>query len=204
MPTSIGLAAHLAVAQLERRGIDPAPLLASSGLSQAAVAQRERVKVKSVVDFLERVSRALKDDWLGLTIATDFDLREIGMLYYAAASSQRFGDALQRLDRYERVANEALDLELVKGPGCRVRLSYVGVPRHTDRHLMESFAVALLRLFRQLVGRKIVPLSANLMHHREDGRKIERILGCEVSFGASVDELRFDPSVMDLPLVGHD
>jgi len=69
---------------------------------------------------------------------------------------------------------------------------------------MESFAVALLRLFRQLVGKKIVPLSANFMHHRADGRKIERILGCEVSFDAGVDELRFDASVMELPLLGHD
>ena len=105
MPTSIGLAAHLAVAHLERRGIDPAPLLASSGLSRAAVAKRERVKVKSVIDFLERVSRAVGDDWLGLTMAGDFDLREIGMLYYVAASSERFGDALKRLDRYERIAD---------------------------------------------------------------------------------------------------
>ena len=34
------------------------------------------------------------------------------------------------------------------------RLSYVGVSRHEDRHLMEAFAVALLRLCRQLVGRE--------------------------------------------------
>jgi hypothetical protein len=76
VPTSIGLAAHLAVAHLERQGMDPGTLLASSGLSRAAVAKRERVKVKTVIDFLERVSRAVGDDWLGLTLAADFDLRE--------------------------------------------------------------------------------------------------------------------------------
>ena len=204
MPTSIGLAAHLAVAHLERHGIDPAPLLASSGLSQTAIASRKRIKVKSEIDFLERVSRALKDDWLGLTLAADFDLREMGMLYYVAASSQRFGDALKRLDRYERVANEALDLRIVKGTGCRIGLSYVGVPRHLDRHLMESFAVGLLRLCRQLVDRKIVPLAASFVHHRSDGRKIQQFLGCDVSFDAYVDELCFDASVMDLPVVGYD
>ena len=204
MPTSIGLAVHLAVAQLERRGIDPAPLLAQSGLSQAAVASHKRIKVRAAIDFLERVSRALKDDWIGLTLAADFDLREMGMLYYVAASSQRFGDALKRLDRYERVANEALDLRIVKGTGGRVELSYEGVPRHTDRHLMEAFAVALLRLCRQLVGRKIVPVAASFVHHRSDARKIQQVLGCDVSFGAPVDEIRFDASVMDLPLVGYD
>ena len=109
MPTSIGLAACLALAQLERHGIDPVPILARSGLSQAALVSRSRIKVKSEIDFLERVSRAIKDEWLGLTLAADFDLRQIGMLYYVAASSERFGDALKRLDRYERVANEALE-----------------------------------------------------------------------------------------------
>jgi AraC-like DNA-binding protein/transcriptional regulator with XRE-family HTH domain len=204
VPTSIGLAAHLAVAQLEHHGIDPGPLLARSGLSPVAVARRERVKVTSTIDFLERVSRALDDDWLGLTLAANFDLREIGMLYYVAASSQRFGDALKRLDRYERVANEGLDLRIVKDAGCRVVLSYVGVPRHLDRHLMECLAVALLRLSRQLIGRKVMPLAASFVHHRADGQKIEQFLGCDVSFDASVDEIRFDAGVMDLPVVSYD
>ncbi len=204
MPTSIGLAAHLAVAHLKRHGIDPAPLLASSSLSQVAVAKRERLKVKSVIDFLERVSRAVEDDWLGLTLATDFDLREIGMLYYVAASSQRFGDALTRLERYVRIADEALVVRKTPGSGCRVGLSYVGVSRHVDRHLMESFAVTLLRLCRQLVGRKIVPLAASFVHHRSDGRNMQRILGCDVSFDASEDAISFDAEVMDRPLVGYD
>ncbi len=204
MPTSIGLAARLAVAQLERRCIDPAPLLKRSGMSRAALANRQRVKVKSEFDFLERVSVAIADDWLGLTLASEFDLREIGMLYYVAASSQRFDDALIRLDRYERVANEALDVRVVKGPGCRVGLSYVGVPRHVDRHLTEFLAVAFLRLCRQLVGQKIVPLAASFVHHRANSRNIERILGCEVNFDASADEMRFDAAVLDLPLVASD
>jgi AraC-like DNA-binding protein len=194
----------LARAQLERRGIDPAPLLALSGLSQVTLAGRKRIKVRAAIDFLDRVSRVVEDDWLGLTLAANFDLREIGMLYYVAASSQQFGNALERLDRYVRLADEALVVRIVEGSGCRVRLSYVGVPRHMDRHLMESFAVVLLRLCRQLVGKKIVPLAASFVHNRSDGRKMERILGCDVSFNAPEDAICFDASVVDLPLVGYD
>ena len=69
---------------------------------------------------------------------------------------------------------------------------------------MESFAVTLVRLCRHLVGRKVVPLAASFVHHRAEGRKIEQFLGCEVSFDAPVDEISFDASVMDLPLVGYD
>jgi AraC-like DNA-binding protein len=204
VPTSIGLAVHLAVAHLERRSIDSAPLLARSGISNAALASRERIKVSAAIDFLERVSRAVEDDWLGLALASDFDLREIGMLYYVAASSQRFGDALRRLERYVRIADEALVVRIVQGSGCRVQLSYVGVPRHMDRHLMESLAVTLLRLCRQLVGKKIVPSAASFVHHRSDGRKMARVFGCDVGFGAHEDAMSFEAGVMDLPLVGYD
>ncbi len=157
-----------------------------------------------MIDFLERASRAVEDDWLGVTLAADFDLREIGMLYYVAASSRRFGDALKRLERYVSIADEALVVRKVQGSGCRIGLSYVGVPRHSDRHLMECFAVLLLRLCRQLVGKKIMPLAASFVHHRSDGRNMQRILGCDVSFDAYEDSISFDAEVTDLPLVGYD
>ncbi len=204
MPTSTGLAVHLAVTHLKLRGIDPRPLLALSGISQATVARRERLKVRSVIDFLERASVAVDDDWLGLTLAADFDLRQIGMLYYVAASSRRFGDALQRLERYVRIVHEALVVRKIQGSGCRVGLAYVGVARHADRQLMEAYAILLLRLCRQLVGRKIVPLAASFVHHRSERQRMQRILGCEVSFDAHEDAISFDADVTDLPLVGYD
>ncbi|MBZ9653827.1 AraC family transcriptional regulator ligand-binding domain-containing protein [Phyllobacterium lublinensis] len=141
---------------------------------------------------MERAGRVVEDDWFGLTLANDFDLRELGLLYYVAASSERLGDALKRLDRYERIANEALDLRIVKGPGGLVGLCYKGVPRHLDRHLMESFAVAIVRLCRQLAGRKVVPLSESFVHRRADDRKIQQLLSCEANFDAPIDEMRFE------------
>jgi hypothetical protein len=45
------------------------------------------------------VAIALKDDRLGFTLARDFDLREIGLLYYVMACSQTLGDALKRIAR---------------------------------------------------------------------------------------------------------
>src|SRR5262245_49484280 len=87
-PTAVGLAARLAVAELQRRNIDPAPLLARCRISAVALAERKRISVSSQVRFLELASQAAKDDWIGLTLAEAFDLRELGMLYYVAASSQ--------------------------------------------------------------------------------------------------------------------
>ena len=94
VPTAGGLAARLAVAELKRREVDPGLLLARCGLSVATLDRRDRIKVMSQIEFLELASKAVRDEYLGLSLAERVDLRELGMLYYVAASSQRLGDAL--------------------------------------------------------------------------------------------------------------
>ena len=205
MPTAWGLATRLACAELNWRGIPFAPLLARSHLSAAALAERRPISVIAQIRFLELASAATGDPWFGLTLGEGFDLRETGMLYYVAASSLRLRAALMRLERYALIGNEALVVRIGGGKACRVRFSYAGVSRHEDRHQMELFAVALLRLCRHLVARKLVPRSAQFVHHRSgDLRRISRLLGCDVQFDAPVDEISFDPEVADLPLAGYD
>jgi AraC-like DNA-binding protein len=204
-PTAAGLATRLAVAELRRRGIDPAPLLARAGLSAVAPDHDGRIDVRSQIKFLEQASRTLGDDFLGLNLAEQFDLRELGMLYYVAASSHCLGDALRRLERYAQAANHALILRMHKGSTFRLALSYAGVPRHLDRHQMESFALTLVRLCRQLVGHRISPLVANFVHQRSgDLRRARNLLGCDVNFGADSDELIFDHALLDRTLVAAD
>jgi AraC-like DNA-binding protein len=205
VPTAGGLATRLAVAEVKRRGMDPGPLVARAGLSDIVLDHGGRIDARSQIEFLELASRAVGDDFLGLTLAGQFDLRELGMLYYVTASSHRVGDALRRLERYIRVANEAVVIRLHKGATCRIELCYAGVPRHLDRHQIEFFALALVRLCRQLVGQRIAPLNANFIHHRAgDLRRVRNLLGCEVRFGTDVDDLSIDPAVLDRTVTSHD
>ncbi|WP_210339624.1 AraC family transcriptional regulator [Ensifer sp. ENS07] len=199
------MAVRFAVARLEHLGINPAPLLSQSRLSAADLSNHNRISVISQIEFLGRVSRATKDNWIGLTLAQDFDLREIGMLYYVAASSRCLDDAFRRLERYSRIANEALAIQIDREPTCRIGLTYTGVPRHLDRHQMECLAVVLLRLCRQVVGQKLVPLRVSFVHHRSgDLRAIRRLFGCDIEFGALADEMHFDRRILELPLVKVD
>ena len=204
-PTTWGLATRLAVAHLERRGIDPGPLLKQVGISAAPLSNSTRIPVTGQIEFLELVSRVTADKWIGLTLAADFDLREMGMLYYVAASSHRFGDALQRLERYIRLGNEALVVRIRKGSVCSVGLSYAGVARHLDHHQMEFLALAFLRLCRQLVGRKVIPVSASFIHHRSgDLGEVKRYFGDRVEFDASTDEVCIEAALLDSAPVGAD
>lgn len=205
VPTSTGLAARLAVAHLGRLGKNPAQLLSQSGLSEADLSSHKRISAMSQIEFLTEVSRTTKDKWIGLTLAEDFDLREIGMLYYVAASSQCLGDALRRIERYARVGNEALTIHVDKPSDCRIELAYAGVPRHLDRHQMECMALALLRLCRQIVGKKLLPLRASFVHHRSgEVLKMRRLFGCDIEFNADADEMHFDSTTLALPLVEAD
>ena len=176
-----------------------------AGLSATALSDRNRIPVMGQIEFLGLVSRAVADDWIGLTLAADFDLREMGMLYYVAASSHRLGDALQRLERYVRLGNEALVVRIRTGPVCRVGLSYTGVPRHLDRHQMEFLALAFLRLCRQLVGQKVMPVATSFIHHRSgDLREARRHFGDGVEFDASADEICLEAALLDVALVSAD
>ena len=110
-----------------------APLLKRVGLTPELIAEpEERLSVRSQITLLDQAAIALKDDCIGFTLARDFDLRKIGLLYYVMASSQTLGDALKRAARYSKITNEALVIGYREGNRLIISLSYSGVPRHSD------------------------------------------------------------------------
>jgi hypothetical protein len=46
----------------------------------------------SQIKFVELVASALQDNLLGFHLAQNFDLREMGFLYYVPASSETLGE----------------------------------------------------------------------------------------------------------------
>jgi hypothetical protein len=137
IPTAQGGLSRLAIARLKSAGVPVEPLLRRVGLTPEAIADpEERLSVRSQIALLHEAARAVKDNCLGFTLARDFDLREIGLLYYVMASSQTLGDALQRAARYSQATSEALVVRYREGNRLIINLSYSGVPRHSDRHQM--------------------------------------------------------------------
>ena len=206
LPTAQGGLTRLAADRVRAAKIDLEPLLSRAGLTLAQVDDPDlRVPVHSQIAFLERAAEALGDPCLGLTCATDFDCRDLGVLYYVLASSDTLGMALERASRYSRVTNEAIVLEYRNGRESSQRLRYAGVPRHTDRHQMEFSVVALVRIYGLLTRRRFVPARVSLAHVREkDADAFSRVLGTEVVFGSDVDEIVFPPGAAELPVVDAD
>ncbi len=204
-PTAMGLAARIALARLENESIDPGPLLSRSRLRLDDLVNEKRVSAAAQIRFLNEAGRATRDEWIGVNLAQGFDLRRLGMLYYVAASSKSLRDGFRRLERYARLGNEAIVGRIASSDDFCVVFNYSGVARHEDHHQVEILAVILVRLFSQLLGRKIVPRSAQFIHHRSgDLRPIRVAIGCEVQFDGYRDEIQFDRGAFDLPLLGQD
>jgi AraC-like DNA-binding protein len=165
-----------------------------------------RLAVKGQIKFVELVADALHDDLLGFHLACDYDLREIGLLYYVWNSSKLLGDAFRRAERYSSIVNEAVCLHVrSNGNDLALTSTYVGVKRLSDRHQIEFWFTSLIRICRQLTNRHLVPSCVRLVHRRDGGAApLEKYLGCKIEFGAARDEVIFPATVKQLPVVSAD
>jgi AraC-like DNA-binding protein len=147
----------------------------------------------------------LQDEFFGFHIAESFDLREIGLLYYVMASSDTLGEALRRGARYETIANECLSMQVRGGDDLVVTFRYVGVERLSDRHQMECWLTALVRLCRQLTNRRLVPNRVTFCHRRIAGSpELNAFLGCDAVYKADADEVAFPGIVEQMPVISAD
>jgi hypothetical protein len=158
LPTATGRIARLAWARARRAGLEANPLLQKAGITSQQINDRAaRLTVQQQIRVLNLVAKSLDDQLLGFHLAQLPDLRELGLVFYVAASSATLGEALQRAARYSSIVNEGVSIKYLQGEDIRVAFEYVGVARHSDRHQIEFLMTALIRLCRQLTGLRLVP-----------------------------------------------
>jgi AraC-like DNA-binding protein len=205
-PTASGALTRLVYGHAVEENIEVGPLLRKAGLTLQQVENSTlRLSVKSQIAFLNLVADRSGDELLGFHLAQDFDLREIGTLYYVMASSETLGEALQRAARYSKITNEALHLEYRKNQDVTVTFEYIDVARHEDRHQIEFFMISLVRLVRHLSGLNSFPNLVTLKHHRNSCQpKFESFFGCDVIFGGGADEIAFPSTIQLMPLASAD
>ena len=206
LPRVGGGLTRLAAGRARRAGIKLGPLLSRAGLTIDQIDDPEqRISARSQIAFLETIAEELNDDFLGVTLAKEFDCRDLGLLYYVMASSDTLGDALRRVARYSRITNEALVLQYREARDPALRLTYSGVQRHADRHQMEFFIVAVVRISRLLTNRRLIPQHVSMIHIRSKGTsEFARFLGKDIEFGSDVDEIIFPARSAEWPLVDAD
>ena len=174
LPSTAGGMTRLAYARAKAAGVALDPLLKQAGLTHQQIEDpRSVIRVRDQVNFLNLAASALEDDVLGFHLAQTADLRQLGLLHYVLASSEMLIDALHRAARYSSIVNEGIALGCNDGKSVRISFHSVGVTRHQDRHQIECFMAALVRMCRQLTGLNLVPSRVRLMHHRARNAEFE-------------------------------
>jgi AraC-like DNA-binding protein len=205
-PTAAGLVIRLAYRQARAAGIELAPILRRTHLTPAQIDDpTTRFRVRDQILFINLVADALHDDLLGFHLAQLPDLREIGWLYYVAASAKTLGEALGRLARYTRITNEGAVVRYTSNSEIKLRMHYVGVSRHLDRHQMEFFATILVRLCRELSGHRVTPIRMRFVHPRKTvPSAFIGFFGSDTAFGAASDQIVFPGSIGEMRVASAD
>ena len=182
------------------------PLLHRVGLTVRDIDDEGvRLPVKEQIDCLNALAQALDDRLLGFHVALDMDLRRTGFLYYAAASSDVLASALRGIVRYSAILNEGIRLKVDCGETLRVGFGYTGVSRLSDRHQIEAWTGAIVRVCRDISGRELQPTAVRIMHPRiAESGVLDNFFGRAVEFSADRDEVVFTAEAAKLPIVNAD
>lgn len=202
-----GIAARETLYFLDRNGFDGEPLLSEAELSRSQLTQDPGgVSVASQHRFLELAAIETNNPLLGLQVAAEMDLRDIGLLYYLAASSTTVAEALEHLQRYAATINEEIRLEISEQKDESL-LTFRRVLTHDApvRQHSELIALAFNRALCKLTNRDFAPSRMTFAHTRNSGfREIHRILRCPVEFGQITDCWVLPRSIMDLRIISED
>jgi AraC-like DNA-binding protein len=206
IPSATGGIARLACRRVRGAGRDLAELVSRAGLTLAVIDEpTHRLDVIDQIKLLDLAAEELGDEFLGFHLAQDFDLREIGLLYYVMASSESLADALRNAERYSTLNNEGVRLSIDLDGVTAVALHYLDVDRQSDHHQVEFWLGALVRVCRRVANNRLVPREIRVRHHRSDlSAGIRSFLGCDVKFGSYADEIVFSASAATLPSIDAD
>ncbi len=206
IPSATGGITRLACARLRGRGRDVETILSKAGLTIAEIDDPSvRLEAHAQIKVLDLAAEALGDELFGFHLARDFDLREIGLVYYVMASSERLADALDNAARYSGIVNEGVRLRCDGSGAVSIRLDYVGVDRPRDRHHAEFWMVTLIRLCRKVTESRLVPRYVRVRHRRPGlPADVRSFFGTDVAFGCETDEIGLAAPIASLPIVGRD
>ncbi len=207
IPSATGGIARLACARLREFGKDPGSILSQVGATpEQAYDDSIRLEVPKQIRILALAAKELRDDLLGFHLGRSFDLREIGLLYYVIASSERLADAIRNAERYSTIVDEGVRLHFRQDERtATIALDYVNVDRNSDRHQIEFWLVTVMRVCREITDTRLAPRHLRLKHSRhQTPAEFKTFFGMDVEFGADADEVVFPALVASLPVVRRD
>jgi AraC-like DNA-binding protein len=206
IPSATGGITRLACTRLRAQGKNVNSLLIRAGLDPGTVGDpTTRLEARAQIKLLELAAQELGDDLFGFHLAHDFDVRQIGLVYYVMASSERLAEALRNAERYSQLVNEGVRLRVRLADGVTVALDYTDFDRRLDLHHIEFWFVALVRICREVADSRFAAHRLKVRHLRPAlPEALRSFFGTDVEFGCDVDEIVLSPPIASLPAARRD
>ena len=181
--------------------LDPAPLLESSGINPAAVADpNKRIPFDRVETFYESVADLIPDPSFGLKTAEFWHPTQMGALGYAWMTSDSLRSAFERLTRFIKVVNSVSMIELEE---TRDGLSLI--INHTGNAAVHSFRIdgamgMLLAMVQLNAGRSFHPQLLTITHLEPvDAGPFYSLFQCPIQFGTESNRFTISAADADAP-----
>lgn len=205
-PQTAGVMTRLAYEHAHKAGLPVSLLARRAGLTPRVI-QDWSVKLDAPdqAAFLVSVAASLDDDLLGFHLAQHADFRAAGLLFYVLASSSRLIEVFQRGARYTSLVNEGVTQRCIDGRFVGLELRAASAAYPLNAHEVEFWITALLRLSRQLTGKRLAPERVCFTHtRRRRAGELSRYFSCDVEYDAAHDSIVFAAGVRDLSILNAD
>jgi len=193
---------------LRQCGVDPAPVLASVGLTATAFDdERQRVAFPVLGRLFEACAARTGLPHFGLVAAAHFDLPMLGTLGYLMRNEATIGAALRSLVLHMHLHDRGAVPALMRLTARRSGLSYAVYALDTPmRGMIDDAAMMIVvRIFHTLCGPRWRPLEVRLAHSPPpDARPYREAFDAPVSFDATLSMVVFESRWLDQPVAGAD
>ncbi|MSR13952.1 MAG: AraC family transcriptional regulator [Gammaproteobacteria bacterium] len=204
MSTPVRLAYGLApmIQFLENTGHAVEPLLAATEIPRFALEEPSyRISLEQKLKFTRLVLARVKSASAALEIGRRFHLSMFSVLGLTASCAPTIRDSLQLLLTYPELAWGLIELVVWReGEHKYIAFEPGPVVRELGPFFVERDSIAILNLFRNLVGTHLVAHAVAFRHRApKDSRLYDAFFGCPVEFGAKINEMSFESRVWDTP-----
>ena len=165
-----------------------------------------RIPFAQIVALYEHAAVLTGDDAFGLHVGEQVEATAFDVLGYSVINSATFGDALDRVVRYNFIwtNGSCFAVESINGQ-TKVVYVYLDESIRERRQDAEMTFAALAVLGRRTTNVDWSPAEIRFQHERpKDTIEHERVFRCPITFGASANDFVFDSTYLTLSIVKAD
>jgi AraC-like DNA-binding protein len=190
-------------------GVKPEDFCRAARLDLSALEDLDnQMPFEELIRLNEYAAQLTGDNAFGLHVGEQTDAKTYGVLGYVTMNSQTYGEALNRLIRYQQIRTNAVKFSIdVIGADVHLIYHYLipDVSPRNRRQESEEMMSTMLQVARKLTSVDLTPREIHFEHAPpENVFEHQRIFRAPVRFNKPLTKLIFDESVLELPLTQAD